>query len=334
VKVSVAVMAHPARERFVEELSPKLPGARVVWDRGISEWDTGRRSLLAHEPHADYHVVVQDDALLCGDFLAGVEAVLAQVPRLPVSFYSGQVRPHGAQVKRALAQAKAAGRSFLAMPGPLWGVAVAIPVALIEDLVAECDRKPALSNYDMRMTAHFMAARVECWYTVPSLVNHRVGPENPSLIPGRRSNAARVAHEWIDERSPLELDWSRGAWRTTEFHADRKRVRMARVAPKTLFGIDGSGVRRRVPAGARIPAGLTLEEPLPSAEVETPEARRLRTEQAHRAERERPSYDQLTTSQLKAEADRRELEVEGTGKDGNVVKNDLVAALQAADEDE
>lgn len=42
-------------------------------------------------------------------------------------------------------------------------------------------------------------------------------------------------------------------------------------------------------------------------------------------------YEGQTVDELQAEADRRGLEVEGTGKDGNVLKGDLVAALEADD---
>lgn len=42
-------------------------------------------------------------------------------------------------------------------------------------------------------------------------------------------------------------------------------------------------------------------------------------------------FDKLNLDELKAEADKRGLEVEGTGKDGNVLKADLVAALEADD---
>jgi hypothetical protein len=41
-------------------------------------------------------------------------------------------------------------------------------------------------------------------------------------------------------------------------------------------------------------------------------------------------YDSQQVDDLQAEADRRGLEVEGTGADGNVLKKDLVAALKAA----
>lgn len=42
-------------------------------------------------------------------------------------------------------------------------------------------------------------------------------------------------------------------------------------------------------------------------------------------------YESHLKDDLQGEADRRGLEVEGTGADGNVVKDDLVAALEADD---
>lgn len=45
-------------------------------------------------------------------------------------------------------------------------------------------------------------------------------------------------------------------------------------------------------------------------------------------------YEAQSTEQLTAEAARRELTVDGTGANGNVLKKDLIAALQAADDKE
>lgn len=42
-------------------------------------------------------------------------------------------------------------------------------------------------------------------------------------------------------------------------------------------------------------------------------------------------YDSMKPEELQAEAEARQVSVEGTGKDGNVLKADLVAALVAAD---
>lgn len=46
---------------------------------------------------------------------------------------------------------------------------------------------------------------------------------------------------------------------------------------------------------------------------------------------EGPAYEEQSVEDLQAEVDRRELDVEGSGAGGNVVKADLVAALEADD---
>lgn len=289
VRVSVAVMAHPARERLVAELLPQLPAARVVWDERNDRWDTGRRSMLTNDPAADWHLVVQDDAVLCRDFLPGVQRMLAHVPKLPVSLYTGRTRPFRAAVEDAVARARVQHKLFLAMQGPLWGVAVAIPTGLIADMVADCDRRP-IRNYDLRMAAHFAARGIPCWYTLPSLVDHRVGLSNPSLVPGRGASMSRTAHHWIGaRRSPLKLDWAGGAAQVPAPNVlavpkptggryskppPRRNHLMPqrRIADRRIYGQDAKGRTVLVAApGQPIPEGFTEQlRPAPAAEAPPP----------------------------------------------------------------
>lgn len=211
--ISTAIMAHPVRRAFVNDLLVELPDATVVWDEINDRWDTGRRAVLAYDPAAEWHVVVQDDAILCENFVAGVEHALAAVPAgNPVSFYTGKTRPYKSAIKRAVLEATANEKRWLSMRGPLWGVAVALPIARIEEMVAECDGWK-IPNYDMRMAEWFSLRHVDCWYSIPSLVDHRVGVENPSLVPGRGAAPARTAHRFIQGLDPTHIDWNTEAFR-------------------------------------------------------------------------------------------------------------------------
>lgn len=209
MKVSMAIMAHPKREHHVKELQKKLPGVPVIWDEINDRWHTGRRAMLAFDPDADKHLVVQDDAILCRHFVDGVEKALEQVPEVPASFYTGKTQPFAAEVKRAVDRAQENNKHWFSMQGPLWGVAIAIPTNVIEEMVAYCDGL-ALPNYDLRITEFFQTQGVDCWYSIPSLVNHRVGPENPSLVPERMSSMRRTAHAWIGKKDPRKIDWKSG----------------------------------------------------------------------------------------------------------------------------
>ena len=208
MSVSVALMGHPKRQPFIDELVPQLPGIEVVLDRHDDRWETGRRSLLAFDPAAKWHLTVQDDAILSRDLIPACEKVVEAAGERPVALYTGKVRPHHNTVQPAYRRARRTGSPWLEMEGPWWGVAIILPTAHIPDVVAWGDDHPEIQNFDRRIAAWYKhVAGIDCWYTVPSLVDHRPADDNPSMIPKRTGN--RQAHWFIGEdRSGLEVDWS------------------------------------------------------------------------------------------------------------------------------
>lgn len=209
-RLSVAIMAHPARQGLVAELVDRLDTTpHVVWDQHGIEWDTGRRALLAHDPAATHHLVLQDDAVVCRDVVAGTARALEHAPAdVALSLYFGRHAPYPHQTAALADRADAAGASWLAIGGHdrglHWGVAVVVPTAEIDELVAWGDRgRP--DNYD-RMISRWLAVRRRAtWYPWPSLVDHGDGP---SLIPGHGLRPGRVAHRFIGtDRSALALAW-------------------------------------------------------------------------------------------------------------------------------
>lgn len=201
----MAIMAHPRRAPFVEELQAQLPEATVVWDQHDDRWETGRRALLAYQPDAEAHAVIQDDAIPCADFIAGLERITDAAQGHPIGLYIGSVRPHQNTVTPALRRAIHEGSPWLVAPGPYWGVGLVLPVADIDELVAWGDKKPEIKNYDRRIARFYETQGRDCWYTVPSLVDHRPVHENPSLVTGRVAD--RRAHSFL-KGSPLDVDWT------------------------------------------------------------------------------------------------------------------------------
>lgn len=199
--ISAVIMAHKRRAPFVEQLLKQLGSIEVIWDERDDRWDTGRRALLAFDPAADWHLVVQDDAIPAPDLLAGVERAVASVPDpRPLGFYVGSMGEHRLLVDHA----REIGASWIELRGPKWGVAIALPTEHIRRLVRWCDRQGQIGNYDTRIMERYRRRGVRCWYSVPSLVDHRPVRENPSLIPGR--TADRRAH-YFATGSALEIDW-------------------------------------------------------------------------------------------------------------------------------
>lgn len=206
VRVSTAIMAHPKRAGFVAELETRLDWeATLTWDDGSnSRWGTGRRALLDYDPEATHHLVVQDDAVIPRDLVAGLESAIAYTPGdVPVCLYIGRVRPYRQLVDQYVARA-GSDVSWLVMDQLCWGVAVAFPTQIIEDMVAWCDRQ-SIPNYDTRMSRWLEREGIATWYPWPSLVDHR---ESPSLVPGR-GHAGRIAHRFIGaDASALDIDYS------------------------------------------------------------------------------------------------------------------------------
>lgn len=205
VNVSFAIMAHKKREAWVPYLQEKIPSAKVVWDKYNDRHETGLRSIKAHGANADWHVVVQDDVILADDFVEGVQEALRFVPDgSPVGFYYGGKGSKNSAHATALSEAIVRGASWLVRRGPVWGPAIAYPVSTIGDLT-EFYEKSSVQNYDRRAKTFYDSRNARCWYSVPSLVDHRV-EDNPSLSGHHKPN--RSAGVFVGPRSALSVDWS------------------------------------------------------------------------------------------------------------------------------
>lgn len=203
MSVSCAVMAHPSRKGMVDELLADLDRpVKVVWDEINDRHDTGIRAVEAYDPSCTHHLVLQDDVVPCRDLLAGVERALTHVPGdVPVSLYVGRVRPFRRAVERAAVQAE--GASWITMAGIYWGPAIVLPTAVIDEL-SPWFRASTIQNYDRRLSKWFKNQGLPCWYTWPSLVDHR---GDRSLV--RPSTAVRRAHRFLGvDVSALSVDWT------------------------------------------------------------------------------------------------------------------------------
>lgn len=210
VRLSIAIMAHPKRAAFVEELTKQLQApATIVWDQLDSRWDTGRRALLALDPQATHHMVIQDDAIPCRDLVEGVKRLIERNPHCPTSLYLGRQRPHSSYFTKLMDQVAAVDLRWIIGPELCWGVGLVFPAGMIRPMVEFCDRLN-IPNYDTRLGKWLEAQNIPTWYPVPSLVDHRAADQSPSLIPNRTANN-RVAYRFIGAKaSALDVDWMNG----------------------------------------------------------------------------------------------------------------------------
>lgn len=208
MKLSVKIMAHEKRAEFIPELVERLglEAEDVVWDNDNIRWHTGRRAWQAIDQSADYGMVVQDDALVCRDLIAGLEVALDHLPeRGVVSPYIGTRRPAANAVERAVREARDQDVSWVKMPSLNWGVAIVLPTGVINSMIRWCNLQ-RYPQYDRRIGRYAIdVERLNTWCPWPSLVDHRDGE---SLV---GHGQGRKAHNFVGEDvSALDMEWSKG----------------------------------------------------------------------------------------------------------------------------
>lgn len=210
-RVSVAVMHDPRRASYLPPLLDALDvDAAVVTDRYRSRWDTGRRALLARDPAATHHLVIQDDAVPCRDLVAGVHRMLDHVPAgHPLCLYFAWQRWRRRGHAELHDRAVATGRAWIVMPrSPMWGVALVLPAEHIPHVVAHADKLSAPA-YDGRVRRWYVREQIDQWIPVPSPVDHRCGPGTSSLTADRRNDDTRHAMSFVGaDRSALDFGWA------------------------------------------------------------------------------------------------------------------------------
>jgi hypothetical protein len=206
MRLSASVMAHPAREAQVGDLLAALGrDVPVAWDPkppsldAAQRWATGRAAWELADPDADWHLVLQDDAVPCPDLLDGLAKGLDHVPaNTVVSCYFSHVRPFPARTIATGSQAERMGAAWIDSRFVWWGVALAIPVREIRAMLAMGDKRH--EAYDRRIGLHFRSQRWRCWHPFPSLVDHRDDESLCGHKPGRTAYRFRTG-------SALNVDW-------------------------------------------------------------------------------------------------------------------------------
>lgn len=210
--ISVTIMAVPARRAQAEHLQSVLSlypfsDVSITYD-GVaagtheSEWANGKASLLAGVGKGyDWHIVIQDDAILTPDFYENIEGAINNVPtKALISLYVGKTRPFPQRIRVAVN--KVTDETWLRYMLLLWGVGIVIPTSHIQPLLEFVEDRA--EPYDTRIGIFYQRNRLPVYYTMPSLVDH-----NDALgtaIPGHGTKpGARVAHRLATGL----VDWNR-----------------------------------------------------------------------------------------------------------------------------
>lgn len=161
-------------------------------------WPTYRRTLEA-AGEAPHHLVLQDDLGLCRDFVAAVKELIRVRPGNLIALYSNAKSVVAAMLRR---------ESWIEKEG-ICGPAMIWPRELIGEFLAWQDAHidPGFEFDTVRVTMWLVKTSRKAFATVPSLTQH-LGCESSTL---GLNCTSKVATWYIgDERSALDVDWSRG----------------------------------------------------------------------------------------------------------------------------
>jgi hypothetical protein len=171
-----------------------------VWPTARRAWLDSRRYLSSH------HLVIQDDAIVCRDFLAGVKAIVAIQPEAAITLYAN---------RKVVEEAREQGSAWASYRDGPWGLAVVMPSAWASDFLRwEAAAVPSSYPHDDRRLGLWLWNEGKpCLGVVPSIVEHggwkhsTMGHSNP------RSRA-----RWFlgIDKSALSVDWTKGASKPLE----------------------------------------------------------------------------------------------------------------------
>ncbi len=181
-------MAHPSRADMVKYLKERLGDIPVTFDNGQGIWENCKAAWRLHDKKADWHIVIQDDAIICDRFIERVNDVLkiATEKKCAASLFFGKrllLKDTGKQGLK---------KGFVIRAMLHWGIAVCLPVNLIESMIAFGD-KMDIKQDDARISYFLQSKKIHVYYPMPSLVDHRVGK---SLVNDPGEN--RTAYKYID----------------------------------------------------------------------------------------------------------------------------------------
>lgn len=212
MNISIAIASHPNRAKQAKALFEKLNkqgfyhiSLNTQYDADIShklQWDTMTYSWQSCFD-SDWHIVIEDDAIISDNFYYNVRQALENVPdkNATVSFYTGKVKPFPYKVEDAVKEANKENASWIKFNRICWGVCIAMPTRRVANMNLYLNSRYMNTPYDQRISTYHQIKGLPVYYTNPSLVDHdyKLG----SLYSHQDNKLKRVAWNYIADKVGL-----------------------------------------------------------------------------------------------------------------------------------
>ncbi len=206
-RISIGIMAHIQREEWVNEMLQAIPEddfgpVKVYYDReplATSRddkadrcWANARRVWADAHEGATHRLLLQDDIVLCGDFLEAVRKAINACARDGVlGLFT---------IRKAVEEAVKDGRQWVAAADGAWGQAICLPAKLLPSFLNFADRFCHKSQDDQRLMAYLHVTNRLVFTPVPTLIDHR---DEGSLMGNSYPGGRRVSKNFVGEGVPV-----------------------------------------------------------------------------------------------------------------------------------
>jgi len=195
IKLSISVMAHPARENNFAYLKEKLGDVPFSIDQKNNLIENCKAAWMLHDPESDFHVVIQDDAIVCNHFKERAEQFITEMEAdriskcLPIRGYNFFIRSEYSAAQMQTSEKQ----GYILEPRNRGGVAICLPTNKIKDMIKFYDTLLE-SHDDERISLWIVKNEYQMCYPIPSLIDHN--DHKPSLA--GHNGLSREAYKFID----------------------------------------------------------------------------------------------------------------------------------------
>jgi len=173
-------MAVEKRRAWAEALSQQLGNCPIAFDPHTrfnigNVWENSVRAWKLQNREADWCLVVQDDAILCENFLEKAQEHLERAGEnnAAIQFYVG----NGGHYEEFIDHID---KGFIVKREMIWGVAIALKSELIDDMIRFGNSYRSWQD-DIKIKHFLLQNNIPTYFPLPCLVDHRKMDENPSF---------------------------------------------------------------------------------------------------------------------------------------------------------
>jgi len=210
IKIGIRIQTAGKRQRWTNVLLDHLkyennkhfPTIAVIQTPNL--WQSCKHCHLSFTPDQTHTLILQDDILLCRDFLTTVYHIVSKLPNNFISFFSNNDNVPLASMQK---------KNFLVSKVWFMAQAYLVPVGMSKHMIEwiENNVKQSVELDDNKIATYLWYNKIKAWNTVPSLVEHLGWNETTLRYYDKnkiKNKTHRMAKMYVGfENSGMDFNW-------------------------------------------------------------------------------------------------------------------------------